>query len=333
MRIFITGTSGFIGFHLAKKLLDNGHIVFGFDVMNDYYDVNLKKNRNKILLKYKKYYFLKGNIENYNKLKTVITKFKPEIIIHLAAQAGVRYSLKNPDKYLNSNLNGTFNILEVSRIIKIKHLIIGSSSSVYGANKKFPFKEIHKTDNQISFYAATKKSTESMAHSYSSLWKIPITSLRFFTVYGPWGRPDMAYFKFTQKIINNKIIEIYNKGKMFRDYTYIDDIINGIYLLLKKSPNLNQLGKYRNDSLSNVAPFRILNIGNTKKVLLSNFIKSIENELQLKAKKKYLPLQKGDVISTLSDTSLLQKITGYKTKVNYKEGIAKFISWYKSYYK
>lgn len=333
MRIFITGTSGFIGFHLAKKLLDNGHIVFGFDVMNDYYDVNLKKNRNKILLKYKKYYFLKGNIENYNKLKTVITKFKPEIIIHLAAQAGVRYSLKNPDKYLKSNLKGTFNILEVSRIIKIKHLIIGSSSSVYGANKKFPFKEIHKTDNQISFYAATKKSTESMAHSYSSLWKIPITSLRFFTVYGPWGRPDMAYFKFTQKIINNKIIEIYNKGKMFRDYTYIDDIINGIYLLLKKSPNLNQLGKYRNDSLSNVAPFRILNIGNTKKVLLSNFIKSIENELQLKAKKKYLPLQKGDVISTLSDTSLLQKITGYKTKVNYKEGIAKFISWYKSYYK
>lgn len=333
MRIFITGTSGFIGFHLAKKLLDNGHIVFGFDVMNDYYDVNLKKNRNKILLKYKKYYFLKGNIENYNKLKTVITKFKPEIIIHLAAQAGVRYSLKNPDKYLKSNLKGTFNILEVSRIIKIKHLIIGSSSSVYGANKKFPFKEIHKTDNQISFYAATKKSTESMAHSYSSLWKIPITSLRFFTVYGPWGRPDMAYFKFTQKIINNKIIEIYNKGKMFRDYTYIDDIINGIYLLLKKSPNLNQLGKYRNDSLSHVAPFRILNIGNTKKVLLSNFIKSIENELQLKAKKKYLPLQKGDVVSTLSDTSLLQKITGYKTKVNYKEGIAKFISWYKSYYK
>ena len=333
MKIFITGSSGFIGFHLTKKLLDKGHSVYGYDSVNDYYDLKLKKERNNILKRYKRYKFTKGNLENYNQLSKVVSKFKPKIIIHLAAQAGVRYSINNPDVYLNSNILGTFNVLKISDKIKVKHLIIGSSSSVYGANKKIPFKEIDKTDSQISFYAATKKSTESLAHSYSSLWKLPVTMLRFFTVYGPLGRPDMAYFKFTQKIIKKKQIEIYNKGKMYRDYTYIDDIVGGIISLINKAPNIRQIGKFQNDSLSNVAPFRIINIGNTKKVLLLDFIKSLEKEIGIKAKKKFLPMQKGDVHSTLSDTKLLQQITGYKTKTDYKLGIRKFVKWFKEFYR
>ena len=332
MKIFITGSSGFIGFHLAKALLEKGYSVYGYDSINNYYDIKLKKERNKILKKFKKYKFTKGNLENYNQLSEIVSKFKPKIIIHLAAQAGVRYSIDNPDVYLNSNILGTFNVLKVSDKIKVKHLIIGSSSSVYGANKKIPFREIDKTDNQISFYAATKKSTESLAHSYSSLWKLPVTMLRFFTVYGPLGRPDMAYFKFTQKIIKKKQIEIYNKGKMYRDYTYIDDIVGGIISLINKAPNIRQIGKFKNDSLSHVAPFRILNIGNTKKVLLLDFIKSLEKEIGINAKKKFLPMQKGDVHSTLSDTKLLQQITGYKTKINYKLGIKKFVKWFKEFY-
>ena len=332
MKIFITGSSGFVGFHLAKELLEKGYSVYGYDSINNYYDIKLKKERNKILKKFKKYKFTKGNLENYNQLSKIVSKFKPKIIIHLAAQAGVRYSIENPDVYLNSNILGTFNVLKVSDKIKVKHLIIGSSSSVYGANMKIPFREIDKTDNQISFYAATKKSTESLAHSYSSLWKLPVTMLRFFTVYGPLGRPDMAYFKFTQKIIKKKQIEIYNKGKMYRDYTYIDDIVGGIISLINKAPNIRQIGKFKNDSLSHVAPFRILNIGNTKKVLLLDFIKSLEKEIGINAKKKFLPMQKGDVHSTLSDTKLLQQITGYKTKTNYKLGIKKFVKWFKEFY-
>jgi UDP-glucuronate 4-epimerase len=251
----------------------------------------------------------------------------------LAAQAGVRYSIKNPETYLNSNILGTFNVLKAANKINIKHLIIGSSSSVYGANKKFPFQEIDKTDHQVSFYAATKKSTESLAHSYSSLWGLPITMLRFFTVYGPYGRPDMAYFSFTKKILEGKTIEIFNKGKMYRDYTYVDDIVDGIYKLLNKAPVLKSKKKFKNDSLSPVAPFRILNIGNTKKVYLLDFINTLEKELNKKIKRKYLPMQKGDVHSTLSDSSLLKRITGYNPKTNYKVGIKKFINWYTNYYR
>ena len=332
MKIFITGSSGFIGFHLAKKLLDKGFKVCGYDSMNSYYDTKLKKSRLNILKKYENFKFVKNNIENYKVLKGIIIKFKPKIIIHLAAQAGVRYSLKNPDVYLQSNIIGTFNIIKIANIIKTKHLIIGSSSSVYGANKKFPFQEIDKTDHQISFYAATKKSTENLAHSYSSLWNLPITVLRFFTVYGPWGRPDMAYFKFTKNILSGRKIDIYNKGKMYRDYTYIDDIVDGIFKLTNKIPKLNSLKKYKNDSLSHVAPIRILNIGNTEKILLSDFINTLEKELGKKAIKKFLPMQKGDVYSTLSDTKLLTRITGYKPKTKYKEGIKKFLNWYLNYY-
>jgi len=333
MKILITGSSGFIGFHLSKKLLDKGHKIHGYDSMNNYYDVRLKKARYKILKKYKNFSFTRNKLENKKSLKKVFNKFKPSIVIHLAAQAGVRFSIDNPNIYLNSNILGTFNIIEIANKIKVKHLIIGSSSSVYGANKKIPFQELDKTDHQVSFYAATKKSTESLAHSYSSLWKLPITMLRFFTVYGPWGRPDMAYFKFTKKILSQKKIDIYNKGKMFRDYTYIDDIVDGIFKLLNKAPSYKQINKYKNDSLSPVAPFRILNIGNTKKVSLINFINNLEKELDKKAKKNYLPMQKGDVHSTLSDSSLLKKIAGYNPKTDYKIGIRKFIKWYLNYYK
>jgi UDP-glucuronate 4-epimerase len=331
-KIYITGAAGFIGFHAAKKFLDKGIKVHGFDSINDYYDVNLKRLRLNILRKYKNFSFTKGLLEKQKILNKSVLKFKPTIIIHLAAQAGVRYSIDNPDIYLSSNILGTFNVLKIANKIKIKHLIIGSSSSVYGANKKIPFQEIDKTDHQVSFYAATKKSAESLAHSYSSLWKLPITILRFFTVYGPFGRPDMAYFKFTKKILDGKKIDIYNKGKMYRDYTFVDDIVDGIYKLLNKAPSLNPKKKFRNDSLSPVAPFRILNIGNTKKIYLLDFINTLEKELNIKIKRNYMPMQKGDVYSTLSDSSLLKRVAGYNPKTNYKTGIKKFIKWYLKYY-
>ncbi|MDA9631467.1 NAD-dependent epimerase/dehydratase family protein [Candidatus Pelagibacter sp.] len=331
-KIYITGASGFIGFHAAKKFLDKGFKVHGFDSMNNYYDLNLKKSRLKILKDYKNFSFTKGKLENTKIISNSVLKFKPNIILHLAAQAGIRYSVENPDAYMQANIIGTFNVIKLAKKIKVKHLIIASSSSVYGANKKFPFQEIDKTDHQISFYAATKKSTESLAHSYSSLWKLPITMLRFFTVYGPWGRPDMAYFKFTKQILNGKKIDIYNKGKMYRDYTYIEDIIDGIYKLLNKAPKLKQKKNFKNDSLSPIAPFRILNIGNTKKVYLLDFINSLEKALHKKAIKKLLPMQKGDVYSTLSDITLLKKITKYNPKTTYKVGIKKFVNWYLNYY-
>ena len=333
MKIFVTGSSGFIGFNLSKKLLEKGHSVHGFDSMNKYYDVKIKKSRLKILKEYKKFSFTQNKLENKKILTDSMLKFKPTVIIHLAAQAGVRYSIENPRAYMDSNITGTYNIIELAKKINIKHLIIASSSSVYGANKKLPFTEIDKTETQLSIYAATKKSTESIAHSYSNIWKIPITMLRFFTVYGPWGRPDMALFKFTKGIIDNKKIDIFNNGKMYRDFTFIDDVVDGITALIKKKPHLNQLGKFRNDSLSSVAPFRILNIGNTKKVFLLDFINELEKQLGKKAIRNYMALQKGDVKTTVSSTALLKKITNYNPKTNYKTGIKKFLEWYLFYYK
>ena len=244
MRIFVTGSSGFIGFHLSKKLLEKGHSVHGYDSMNKYYDVKIKNARLKILKQYKRFSFTKNKLENKKILSESIFKFKPTIIIHLAAQAGVRYSIENPKAYMDSNITGTYNIIELGKKINIKHLLIASSSSVYGANKKLPFTEIDKTETQLSIYAATKKSTESIAHSYSNIWKTPITMLRFFTVYGPWGRPDMALFKFTKGIINKKKIDIYNNGKMYRDFTYVDDIVNPTYLIAADEFTLQQMSPF-----------------------------------------------------------------------------------------
>ena len=332
MKIIVTGSSGFIGFHVSKKLLLSGNKVHGIDSMNNYYDVNLKKARLAILKKYKNFSFSKVKIENNKNLDKAFKKFKPAVVVHLAAQAGVRYSIEKPRVYLDSNITGTYNIIDISKRLNVKHLIMASSSSVYGANKKIPFKEIDKTETQMSIYAATKKSNESMAHAYSNIWKIPITMVRFFTVYGPWGRPDMALFKFTRGILNNKKIDIYNNGKMYRDFTYIDDVVNGINLLISKVPNIKQLRRYKDDSLSPIAPFRILNIGNTKKVFLLDFIKEIEKVLGKKAKRNYMPLQKGDVKQTLSNTNLFKKLTNYNPKTNFKTGIRNFLNWYLEYY-
>ena len=334
MKIFITGTAGFIGFNLAKSLLENNHNVYGYDGITNYYDVKLKNSRNKILKKYKKFSFTKGMLENKNLLNKSIVKFKPEVIIHLAAQAGVRYSIDKPRTYLSSNIMGTYNIIELAHKVKVKHLMIASSSSVYGANKKTPYSENDSVKLQMSIYASTKLATESIAHSYSNIWKTPTTVLRFFTVYGPWGRPDMALFKFTKSILEGKKIDIYNKGNLYRDFTYIDDIVDSVSLLINKIPKFKKKSSLNKiDSLSSVAPFRIINIGNSKKIKLLDFIKAIENSLDKKALRNYMSMQKGDVFMTLANTKLLKKITGFKPKTNYKEGVRKFIEWYLDYYK
>ena len=334
MKIFITGTAGFIGFSLAKFLLENNHNVHGYDGITNYYDIKLKQNRNKILTKYKKFSSTKGMLENKDLLKKTLNKFKPEIIIHLAAQAGVRYSIEQPRSYLSSNIMGTFNIIELAHKIKVKHLLIASSSSVYGANKKIPYRENDNVQSQLSIYASTKLATESLAHSYSNIWKLPTTVLRFFTAYGPWGRPDMALFKFTKSIINGKKIDIYNNGNMYRDFTYRDDIVKSISLLMKVIPkNEKNFKTNKIDSLSPVAPFRVVNIGNSKKIKLLDFIKAIENSLGLKAIRNYMPMQKGDVAMTLANIDLLKKLTSIKPKTNYKEGVRKFIEWYLHYHK
>jgi UDP-glucuronate 4-epimerase len=331
-KIFITGTAGFIGFSLAKSLLDKGHFVHGYDGLTDYYDVKLKNARNKILNSYKNFSSTEEMLENQEVLDKTIANFKPRIIIHLAAQAGVRYSIEQPRVYLSSNITGTFNVIESAHKAKVKHLIIASSSSVYGANLNIPYRETDQVQTQLSVYAATKKSTESIAHSYSNLWKLPTTILRFFTVYGPWGRPDMALFKFTESIIKGKPIDIYNNGEMYRDFTYIDDIVKGMISLIDVVPK-NEKKVNKNDSLSPVAPFRIINIGNSNKVKLLDFIEVLENCLGKKAIRNYMPMQKGDVHATWANTDLLKKLTGYAPKTNINEGVKKFVDWYINYYK
>ena len=331
--ILITGTAGFIGFHLANLLLNEGFDVHGYDGMTDYYDVNLKHARQNILLKNPNFTATIGMLEDYEKLDALVNEFQPDVIVHLAAQAGVRNSLEKPRTYINSNIVGTFNVMEVSRKQKVKHLLMASTSSVYGANLKMPFIETEKADTQLTIYAATKKANESMAHSYSHLWKIPTTMFRFFTVYGPWGRPDMALFKFVDLILNDKPIDIYNQGNMYRDFTYVDDLVRGIRLLIDIIPESSGDKKIiTDDSLSPVAPYRVVNIGNSNKVKLLDFIDSIEEILNKKAIRNYMPLQKGDVSATFADTKLLKNLTNYTPKTNFEVGIAKFIEWYREYY-
>jgi UDP-glucuronate 4-epimerase len=331
--ILITGTAGFIGFHLANLLLKDGFKVHGYDGITDYYDVKIKNARHNILKKNPNFSSTKGLLEDNKKLEATANKFHPDIIVHLAAQAGVRYSLENPRAYIDSNIIGTFNVMEIARKKNVKHLLMASTSSVYGANSKMPFTEIEKTETQLTIYAATKKANENMAHSYSYLWKIPTTMFRFFTVYGPWGRPDMALFKFVDAILKGRPIDIYNQGDMFRDFTYVDDLVQGIRLLIDAIPVSSEKKNFLSgDSISPVAPFRVVNIGNSNKVRLLDFIDTIEEILEKKANRNYMPMQKGDVPATWADTSLLKNLTGFCPQTNFKDGIAHFVEWYRNYY-
>jgi UDP-glucuronate 4-epimerase len=331
MKILITGTAGFIGFHLAKLLLSSGLEVHGFDGMTDYYDVSLKKTRHKILEQFVEFSSTLAMLEDKEAVDKCFSNFNPDIVIHLAAQAGVRYSLENPRAYIDSNVVGTFNIMDAAKHNSVKHLMIASTSSVYGANECMPFSEREKADTQLTIYAATKKAAESMAHSYSHIHGIPVTIFRFFTVYGPWGRPDMALFKFTKNMLENQPIDIYNNGEMQRDFTYVDDLVSAIKLLVQIIP---EVGKPINetDSLSPVAPFRIVNIGNSTSVNLMDFIEAIEIELGIKAIRNYMPMQTGDVPATWADATLLESLSGYQPETDYRSGVASFVNWYREFY-
>tara|TARA_B100001057_G_scaffold453594_1_gene498525 strand:+ start:3074 stop:4090 length:1017 start_codon:yes stop_codon:yes gene_type:complete len=330
----ITGSSGFIGFHLAKFLLSYDWKIIGLDAMTEYYDVDLKNARQKLLCENLNFYNYMGLVQDTNLLNEIYSLHKPNIVIHLAAQAGVRYSIENPKSYVESNLMGTFHILEMARKYKPLHLLMASTSSVYGNNKDLPFNETQKCDTQMSFYAATKKSNEAMAHSYSHLYGIPTTMFRFFTVYGPWGRPDMAFFKFTKNILSDKSIDVYNKGNMIRDFTYVADLVKAITLLVTKIPQKINKRKenIKNDSISDVAPFRIVNIGNSKPINLFDFIKELERILGKEAKKNFLGMQDGDNYKTHSNIDLLESLTGFRPNTPLHEGLSEFVKWYKSYY-
>jgi UDP-glucuronate 4-epimerase len=333
-RVLITGTAGFIGFHLAKLLLDEGFEVHGYDGMTDYYDVNLKRRRHLMLLQDPRFHATEGLLEDEASLWGVAESFQPEVIVHLAAQAGVRYSLENPRAYIDSNVIGTLNVMEVARKLGVAHLLMASTSSVYGANVDMPFTEVEKADIQLTIYAATKKANESMGHSYAHLWGLPTTMFRFFTVYGPWGRPDLALFKFVDAILDGRPIDIYNHGDMYRDFTFVADVVRAIRLMIDKPPirvkNKDEIEE--GDSLSPVAPFRIVNIGNSSKVKLLDFIDAVEDKLEIKAIRNYMPMQMGDVPAALADSSLLQRLIGNRPQTDFKNGIALYVEWFRKYY-
>jgi UDP-glucuronate 4-epimerase len=334
MRVYITGAAGFIGFTLARALLDEGLVVHGFDGMTDYYDVTLKERRLSILQQKPGFTFTRAMLEDAATLAADVAAFRPDAIVHLAAQAGVRYSLEAPRSYLRSNVDGTFNLLEAARDAGVKHLMLASTSSVFGANTDMPYRETDKADTQVSLYAATKKATESMSHAWAHLYGLPTTCFRFFTVYGPWGRPDMAPFKFTRAILAGETIDVYGHGNMFRDFTYGVDLVRGIRLLLDVPP-LRPDGPAAiepGDSLSPVAPWRVVNIGNGEKVALDDFIAAIEDAAGVKAKRRLMEMQQGDVPATWADTALLRRLTGYAPTTDIREGMRRFVAWYRDYY-
>ena len=333
MKVLITGSSGFIGFHVSKQLLERGDEVIGVDNLNDYYDVSLKYARLRELKKHSNFSFCKIDISDNKNVSNLFNKKKPERVINLAAQAGVRYSIENPKSYIDSNLVGFANILEGCRHNNVKHLVYASSSSVYGSNKNLPFSVSHNVDHPISLYAATKKANELMAHTYSHLYNIPTTGLRFFTVYGPFGRPDMALFLFTKAILENRPIDVYNYGKMRRDFTYIDDIVTGVIYVLDKiaEPDINYSSNTPTPENS-TAPYRLYNIGNNQTVELNYFIELIEKGLGKKAIKNMLPIQPGDVEETCADIDALIKDVGFSPSTPIEIGINNFLEWYKSYY-
>ena len=334
MRVFLTGTAGFIGFHLAKVLLAEGAEVHGFDGLTDYYDVTLKQRRHAMLAEHPGFEATIAMLQDNGALQAAVDRFAPDVIVHLAAQAGVRYSLENPHAYIDSNVFGTLNVMEAARRHSVAHLLMASTSSVYGANTVMPFVETEKADTQLTIYAATKKANESMAHAYAHLWNLPTTMFRFFTVYGPWGRPDMALFKFVAAILDDEPIEVYNRGEMGRDFTYVEDLVRAIRLLVDTPPRRPEAPDEiaPGDSLSPVAPFRIVNIGNSQKVRLLDFIEAIEAALGKKAQCRMLPMQKGDVPETWADASLLRHLTGYAPRTDYRDGVAQFVAWYRDYY-
>lgn len=321
-KVLLTGAAGFIGFHLAKRLLELGVSVVGFDNLNDYYAVSLKESRLGVLRQFEKFTFVKGDLADEKAVEALFSKYKPEIVINLAAQAGVRYSIENPSAYVQSNLVGFLNILEGCRHNGVEHLVYASSSSVYGANKKIPFAVEDKVDKPVSLYAATKKSNELMAYTYSHLYGIPATGLRFFTVYGPYGRPDMAYFSFTDKIMKGEPIKIFNNGDMYRDFTYVDDVVQGIENILNNPPQADEDG----------VQHKVYNIGNNKPEKLMDFIATLEVCLGREAKKEYLPMQPGDVQRTYADVTDLMKDFDFKPDTSIKTGLTKFVEWYKAYY-
>ena len=333
-KILITGAAGLIGFNLCQKLIKDGISIIGIDNLNSYYDINLKKARLKELSKNNKYFkFFKIDIEDTINLNKIFQIHKPEIVFNLAAQAGVRYSIEKPMEFINTNVKGFINILEACKSYKIEHLVYASSSSVYGGNMQLPYSEKNSVDHPVSIYAASKKTNELMAHTYSHLYSLPCTGLRFFTVYGPWGRPDMSYFLFTKSIINGEKINIFNHGNMSRDFTYIDDICESLVRVMNKIPACEKGFDKKNLLIdSSLAPHKIFNIGNSNSIKLMEFIEIIENELGQKALKNFLPMQPGDVQSTLANTSLLEDWINYRPSTKIKDGIKEFVNWYKNYY-
>lgn len=332
MRVFVTGTSGFIGFHLARRLTADGHLVVGYDGMTPYYNPKLKEARNEILSHSNGYRFHLGMLEDAEKLERAVDDCQPDVIIHLAAQAGVRYSLEHPEAYVSSNLVGTFNVMQMALKHKPKHVLFASTSSVYGGNKETPFRESDKADHPITLYAATKKATEAMTHAYAHLWQLPTTCFRFFTVYGPWGRPDMAPLKFLKLIENDQPIDVYGQGQMRRDFTYIDDLIEGIVRLMDAVPETGKPVEVENgeDTLSAVAPWRVVNVGGGQPVWLMDFIETLERHTGKTAVKNMLPMQKGDVYETYASADLLQALTGYVPSTSVDDGIKALVDWYRN---
>ncbi|MCV9962180.1 NAD-dependent epimerase [Pararhizobium sp. BT-229] len=329
MRYLITGTAGFIGFHLAKRLLDDGHFVTGFDGMTPYYDIRLKERRHAILARSNGFKPVIGMLEDKASLEKAAEIGEPDIIVHLAAQAGVRYSLENPKAYVDSNLIGSWNILELAKTVGAKHLLLASTSSIYGASDKIPFAETDRADEPMTLYAATKKSAELMAHSYAHLYRIPTTAFRFFTVYGPWGRPDMALFRFVDSILNNRPIEIYGEGRMSRDFTYIDDLVEGIVRLIRVVPaEENRVEEI--DTLSRHAPFRIVNVGGGQPMELMRFVETVEAAIGRPAIRTMLPMQQGDVPRTFAAPDLLTALTGFRPAISVEEGVKRFVEWYRA---
>ncbi|KKB75925.1 UDP-glucuronate 5-epimerase [Devosia soli] len=335
MKIFITGAAGFIGYHLAKRLLADDHLVCGYDGMTRYYDPELKRSRLARLKKSNAFSFVEAMLEDRAALETAVSDFAPDIVVHLGAQAGVRYSLEAPQAYIDANITGTFNLLEILRQSLPKHLLFASTSSIYGGNETMPFNESDRTDFPVSLYAATKKAGEAMSHAYAHLFDIPTTCFRFFTVYGPWGRPDMAPYKFTAAISQDQPIDVYGEGRMRRDFTYIDDLVEAIVRLMDAVPIKGYPVPIdgASDSLSPIAPWRSVNIGGGQPTGLMDFIAAIEKTLGKTAKKNFMPMQQGDVEETYASPALLQALTGYKPDTTVDAGIAAFVRWYQDYYR